>query len=252
MGKMTRVSIITPYWNTTQELYGRSFDSIVKQTSQDFEWILVDDGSDNIFWNYDELPVHAIRLEQNYGASVARNVGFQISSGDIITYLDMGDELAPDRVENLIKLFDDYKLEMLFCNYDIVDNNYMFRVDHFKMFDKVHPYDYLDNLQKTNISIPLGVAHTRKPFVECGGFQRGIVCGEDGILWRRMIDKIGTNRSKIMFSDSVAGTYYVSENGQSRTQRRPEMGGFAIEPDKNGKELDESWFSTFLSNDWFE
>lgn len=246
---MPRVSIITPFYNVADELFERSNASILGQSSDDYEWILVDDGSDNSYSHWCD-----VRLDRNYGASVARNVGFQISSGDIIAYLDMGDELAPDRVENLIKLFDEYKVELLFSNYNLIDHNYMFRVDHFSMFDKTHPYDYLNHLQKNNISIPLGVAHTRKPFVECGGFQRGIVCGEDGILWRRMVNKIGTNRSAIMFSDVVAGTYYVSENGQSRTQRRPKMGGFAFDGSKNdnGKYLDKDWFETFSSEGYYE
>jgi glycosyltransferase involved in cell wall biosynthesis len=244
-----RVSIITPFYNISHEQFWKSHNSIMAQTSKDFEWILVNDGSDNSDCAH---PDYDILLERNYGASVARNVGFQISSGDIITYLDMGDELAPDRVETLIDLFDEHRLNMLFSNYDIIDHNYMFRVDHFRMFDKVHPSDYLNSLQKNNISIPLGVAHTRKPFVEAGGFQRGIVCGEDGILWRRMIDKIPHN--SILFSDAVAGTYYVSESGQSRTQRRPDMGGFAFDGNlkDNGKYLDKNWYETYSSEGYYD
>lgn len=247
---MTRVSIITPTYNNILPDYSKSRESLDSQTCGDFEWIVVDDGSDNFFHTpYD------IRLDKNYGASVARNAGFQIASGDIITYLDMGDELALDRVANLISLFDQYKLELLFCAYDMVQNGQRYRFDHFNFLGK-NPYptafDYVQLLQKQNISIPLGVAHTRRPFVQAGGFQRGIVCGEDGILWRRMLKFIEPDKS--MFSDSVAGTYYISENGQSRTQRRPEMGGFAFDGSKNdnGTYLDKEWFETFSSEGHYE
>src|SRR5574339_253013 len=108
---MTKVSIITPVFNSSYENCLRSEASILSQTSKDFEWIIVDDGSTEWHGTYD------IRLDKNYGPSVARNAGFQISSGDIITYLDMGDELAPDRVESIIKNFTSYDVEIVFCGY---------------------------------------------------------------------------------------------------------------------------------------
>jgi glycosyltransferase involved in cell wall biosynthesis len=240
--KMTRVSIITPSYNIEGEQFVRSRESIDNQTNNDFEWIIVDDGSGaNPYYR-------SITLENNYGPSVARNVGFQISSGDIITYLDMGDELYPDRVENLIKLYDQYDIEICFSGYDIVQGEIRQRFDHFNHIGKTHSaYDYIKLLKNQNISIPMGVSHKRKPFVEVGGFQRGIVCGEDGVLWRRMVDKILP--AKVMFTDAIVGTYYISQHGQSRTQRRFEMGGFAIDGElmDNGRYLDNDWYETFNS-----
>ncbi len=246
---MPRVSIITPVYNAANDLFDRTIKSIESQTSNDFEWIVVDDGSDpNIYTRWRD-----VRLEGNYGASVARNVGFQISSGDIITYLDMGDELDLSRVENLIKLYDSYKVELSFCGYNIVQGSLTYPFSPFDWIGKtMSAIDYVQLLRTQNISIPMGVSHTRKPFVECGGFQRGIVCGEDGILWRRMLDKVASDR--IIISDDVAGTYFISETGQSRTQRRPEMGGFAFNGDlkDNGKYLDESWYRTYSSEGLYE
>lgn len=251
---MTRVSVLTPFYNITQEQWQISANSINNQTNRDFEWVLVNDGSDDPNRFHPDCDV---LLERNYGPGVARNVAFQISSGDIITYLDMGDVLYPNRVENLIKLFDTYKVQLIFSAYDIDSGQgepYIF--DHFNWIGK-HPkyptaFEYAQLLEKQNISVPLGVAHKRKPFVEAGGFQRGIVCGEDGILWRRMIEKIPVNQC--MFSDDRAGRYFISENGQSRTQRRFEMGGFAFDGNKkdNGKYLDKEWFENYLSKEYYD
>ena len=244
---MTKVSIITPVYNSSYESCLRSEGSILNQTSKDFEWIIVDDGSTE--WN----GTYDVRLDRNYGPSVARNAGFQISSGNIITYLDMGDELSPDRVKDIIELHEKHDIEILFCAYDISQGNVRQRFDHFNYIGKTHSaYDYIKILKNQNIAIPLGVSHTRKTFVEVGGFQRGIVCGEDGILWRRMVDKI--HPEKILFSDAWAGTYYVSEVGQSRTQRRFEMGGFAINGDlmDNGRYLDNDWYRTFSSKGLYD
>lgn len=250
---MTRVSVITPVYNATEEQYQRTTDSLNYQipSNNTWEWVVVDDGSDPQFKYWAD-----VRLSRNYGVSVARNIGFQISSGDIITYLDMGDELAPNRIENLIKLFEGNKFDLVFSAYEIIQDGQPFRFDHFNFIGR-HPnfptaFEYLELLQHQNISIPLGVAHTRYPFVLEGGFQRGIVCGEDGILWRRMIADIP--RDRILFSDDVAGSYYVSSNGQSRTQRRPEMGGFAFDGNRkdNGKYLDDQWYSQFNSKGLYD
>lgn len=246
---MARISVITPFYNPTLDDWNRSSRSILDQTNKDFEWILVNDGSTDL-----EIPFdYDVSLERNYGPSVARNIGFQISSGDVITYLDMGDELAPDRVEHLIKLFDSYRIQLSFSGYNIVQGNNEQTFNPFNWVgNTMSAVDYINLLKKQNISIPMGVAHTRKPFVEVGGFQRGIVCGEDGILWRRMVDKILP--TEIMITDDVAGTYFISENGQSRSQRRFEMGGFAFDGSRNdnGRYLDEDWFREYRSDSYYE
>lgn len=246
---MTKVSIITPFYNPEQSQYVRSAESINHQTDRDFEWILVNDGS-----TIDSVPVCDVTLSRNYGPSVARNAGFQISSGDIITYLDMGDELSPTRVEELIKLYNNHDIEISFCGYNMLyPNNTIDRFNPFNFIGRTHSaYDYILLLKNQNISIPLGVAHTRKVFIEVGGFQRGIVCGEDGVLWRRMVDRI--HPQKVMFTDDIAGNYYISTEGQSRTQRRFEMGGFAINGElmDNGRYLDNHWFRRFTSEGYYD
>lgn len=248
---MPTVSIITPVYNPVREFWERSKNSILNQTEKDFEWILVDDGSsEGLEIEYDVV------LSRNFGPSVARNCGVQISSGKIITYLDLGDELDPRRVENLIDTFGKWKLDILFSAYDIVEQGFTHRFDHFTWLGKSPRFPdaitYLHLLEKRNIAIPLGVAHTRKPFIEVGGFQRGIVCGEDGILWRRMVNRI--HKDRILFSDDFAGTYHVNPNGQSRTQKRFEMGGFAFDGrmNDNGKYLDEKWFNTYSSEELYD
>lgn len=247
---MIEVSVITPAYKVTEEQYARSFDSIEKQTNGNFEWIVVADGE-----NPDEFFQHwaDVRIENNFGPSVARNIGFQISSGRIITYLDMGDELAPDRIENIINLFEHYKIDLMFSAYYINPPNQLF--DHHNWIGtKNFPtaFEYIQVLEHQNISIPMGVAHTRWPFVLNGGFQRGIVCGEDGILWRRMLNDVP--KTQILFSNDVAGTYHINPNGQSRTQRRFDMGGFAFDGslNDNGKYLDKEWYATFRSNEHYD
>ena len=247
-----KVSIITPAYFPTWEEYINTKESIDRQTNKNFEWIIVSDGDMGFFKNHEYDYDSDILLKENYGPSVARNLAFQISTGDIITYVDMGDILNEDRIDSIIKMFTKYDIELLFSSYGIGypdGNGHIF--NHFDFIgNTLSAFDYIKLLEKQNISTPLGVAHTRKPFVEVGGFQRGIVCGEDGVLWRRMWQHI--NPHKILFSDQLAGTYFIKEDSQARTQRRFSMGGFAIGPDKNGSELDNNWFKNYNSKDLFD
>jgi glycosyltransferase involved in cell wall biosynthesis len=246
---MPTVSVITPAYNNTDKQYDISLGSIESQTCKDFEWIVVGDGCiGNKFQHWTD-----VRTEKNYGPSVARNLGFQISSGKIITYLDMGDELDHHRIKNLITLFETYHSDLIFSAYYIDPPMEFF--DHFTWLGTQHfptAFEYIQILERQNISIPLGVAHTRRPFVLNGGFQRGIVCGEDGILWRRMLKSIP--QGNVLFSNDVAGIYHINPNGQSRTQRRFEMGGFAFDGSKNdnGQYLDKEWYATFGSEGLYD
>jgi glycosyltransferase involved in cell wall biosynthesis len=242
------ISIITPVFSDKK--LKKLANSISNQTNKNFEWILVVDTVNlNLSWCkkcHDRVKI--IHLKDNYGPSVARNVGFMVSDGDIIAYADADDELMDYRVEQISRGFLDYPdARILFTGYIIKNGK-----DESEFI--IRP-QYLPELENQNICIPLGVAHTRELFIKAGMFQRGIVCGEDGILWRRMYQIIDDTR-EILINHSVAGIYTVNETGQSRTQRRFEQGGFAFD-NKNpmgshGQYLDEGWFTTFQSVPLFD
>jgi glycosyltransferase involved in cell wall biosynthesis len=254
-----KVSILTPINLDKSVLHTRCIESIANQTSKDFEWVLIFDGRTIIPESdlaiLDRVNAKWAMTGGNYGPSVARNIGFQISDGDIITYLDSDDELSPVRVETLLSIFEKNPMTKLcFSPYMISPENYT--VNHQMYKDGLGyktDYEYARELLKTqNISIPMGVAHTRDVFALEFGFQRGIVCGEDGILWRRIVDDLFPEG--VILAGSVAGTYHVNPNGQSRTQRRFQMGGFAFDGSKhdNGKYLDKDWYATVSSVNLFD
>lgn len=254
-----KVSIITPINLDKSTLENRCIKSIASQTNKNFEWVLVFDGQSAIPEDISILGKVNARWAmtgKNYGPSVARNIGFEISDGDVITYLDSDDELSPNRVQDIIEIFSGTTRKLVFSDYMIREPEFehVFSHLHYKhSLGFVSDFDYVHTLlQKQNISIPMGVAHTRDIFKLEGGFQRGIVCGEDGILWRRMMDDLFPEA--VYLSNVYAGTYYVNPSGQSRTQKRFEMGGFAFDGSKgdNGKYLDKDWYATFNSVNLFD
>lgn len=90
-----RVSIIVPTYNR-EKVIGRALQSILRQTYESYEIIVVDDGSvdhtQDIVEQIADDRIRYIRLEQNQGAGHARNVGIQESKYDYIAFLDSDDE----------------------------------------------------------------------------------------------------------------------------------------------------------------
>ena len=102
---MPEVSIIVPVYKVEPYLR-RCVDSILAQTFQDFELILVDDGSpDHSGAICDEYAAFDSRISvvhtQNKGASAARNTGLSLAKGKYIMFCDSDDAVSPMWIERL-------------------------------------------------------------------------------------------------------------------------------------------------------
>ena len=97
---MSKVSIIIPVYNAEKTLC-RCLDSLVVQTYEDVEIILVNDGSvdssRNICETYRDKYSQIILINQeNAGPATARNVGIDSASGKYISFVD-ADDYIPDK-----------------------------------------------------------------------------------------------------------------------------------------------------------
>jgi len=121
---MYLVSIITPLYNA--ELFiSETIDSVLNQTYIDWEYILVDDcSSDNtvnlIKEKYSsDHRIKIIRATENGGAGIARNLGLDIASGNLIAFLDADDLWKPEKLAKQVAL-------MRINNSAIVHTSYAF------------------------------------------------------------------------------------------------------------------------------
>ena len=100
------VSIILPTYNR-EALLARAIDSVLDQTRQDFELIVVDDGStdgtaDAMAHRVDPR-IRFLQLEKNRGAGAARNVGIRQATGRYLAFQDSDDEWAPKKLEKQLQ-----------------------------------------------------------------------------------------------------------------------------------------------------
>ncbi len=104
---MCEVSVVIPSYNASPTIQ-RAVESVMRQTFDDLEIIVVDDGSDDdtvdiIQENYED-QVLLITHDINRGAAAARNTGINAASGDYIAFLDADDIYKPTKIQDQYEL----------------------------------------------------------------------------------------------------------------------------------------------------
>ena len=104
-----KVSVIIPVFNRP-EAVRRAIDSVLTQTCQDFEIIVVDDASTDatpaVVAAFTDPRVRLFRHERNRGGSAARNTGIRASSAPYVAFLDSDDEWLPTKLERQLAVFE--------------------------------------------------------------------------------------------------------------------------------------------------
>ena len=119
------VSIIVPTYNRSKLLI-KTIDSIFNQSYDNFELIVVSDGSNDDtkekLSQIKDKRLNFIQLKKNYGyPAKARNEGIKNSNGSLIAFCDDDDLWEKDKLKRQIKIYND-GYNFIFTNYNIIDN----------------------------------------------------------------------------------------------------------------------------------
>ena len=104
---MPRISVIIPAYNRPQ-LLSAAISSVLQQTFQDIEIIIVDDGSREDIESIipaAKVPI-AYHRQPNQGAAAARNLGLTHAHGEFVAFLDSDDLWLPSKLEIQLAAFD--------------------------------------------------------------------------------------------------------------------------------------------------
>lgn len=121
------ISILVPVYNT-EKYISQCLDSIISQTYNNFEVIIVDDGStDQSGTICDEYASKDERFkvvhQKNSGVAMARIAAFESCHGKYITFIDSDDFVSSDYLEKLVKYMIEDDADMVSCEYNRVRNN---------------------------------------------------------------------------------------------------------------------------------
>lgn len=123
--KEPKLSIILPVYNTEAYLE-KCLDSILKNTFQDFELIIVNDGSpdnsEDIILKYIEKYKEKIVYikKENGGLSDARNTGLSIAKGKYISFVDSDDYIEKNMYEEIFNILKDSPFDIVACDVNLV------------------------------------------------------------------------------------------------------------------------------------
>ena len=114
-----RVSIIVPMFNV-EKYIETCIESILRQTLQDFELILIDDCSTDrtieIVQRYDDSRIKLFKQIKNSGESDSRNFGLKVASGKYVYFMDHDDAIIPDTLEILYNAAEESQSEVVCMN----------------------------------------------------------------------------------------------------------------------------------------
>lgn len=182
------VSIITPTYNCAKFI-ARTLDSVIAQTYQNWEMIIVDDrSSDNTREIVEEYMARDSRikyhlLSENSGAAVARTEAMKMASGSYMAFLDSDDLWMPEKLERQIKWMN--------------DNGYAFSCTAYEQIDEDdNPLKrIIKTVKKTNynrllLDCPVGNSTVVYDVEKMGKFEvPNIRKRNDDALWLQMLKK---------------------------------------------------------------
>lgn len=222
-------SVVIPLYNK-EKCIAYTLESVLKQTDQNFEIIIVDDGSTDksvdIVKSFHDKRIH-LYCQKNAGVSAARNRGIEKSKYELIAFLDADDEWLPNHLQELGSLTDKFSDHQVFAtNYMMIENGNekKFPIDTGTLClaqSKGTLSHYFDVAVKT--SPPLwtsAICVKKRTILDVGAFPVGIHLGEDLIVWARLASNF-----QIAYSKDISAIYHLDKNESSVSRQK--------EPDSN-------------------
>lgn len=120
------VSILTPSFNSARYI-GQAIESVQRQTLENWEMIIVDDGSNDTTLDVvraaaeSDTRIRFYMQDRNMGAGPARNRALEMSQGRFIAYLDADDLWHPSKLRTQIDFMTSNGLGFTCCSYQVVD-----------------------------------------------------------------------------------------------------------------------------------
>ncbi len=183
------ISVVIPLYNKGRYVK-RTIDSVLSQEFQDFEVIVVDDGSTDdgpeIVKQFDDRRIRIV-TQENAGVSAARNRGIQEAQADLIAFLDADDEWLPDFIETVVGLAERFPDAGAYATgYRMLKGGEHVYRNMTIRGGREKCGCYFDLLRKGIVISASSVAVRRSVFDRVAGFRVGYQLGEDLDMWFRI------------------------------------------------------------------
>lgn len=218
---LPEVSVIIPAYNHA-DLLPRTIKSVLDQTFQDFELLVVDDGSTD---NTDEVVEGFSRIDSRVayvwqknsgGPAGPRNAGIEKSKGKYVAFLDHDDEWMTNKLAKQVRLFEESPVETGFvaCDYYVMAGLKGETKSEYRLPAFAGGTAFGSILRRDFIKTASVVVVRKNVLDDVGGFDEQLKCGEDTDLWLRISEKYGF----ATVGEFLATYYAYSGNTTLRTR----------------------------------
>ncbi len=184
------VSVIVPTYNRPDMLMA-TLESVLNQTYQPFEIIVVNDGGlevENIAgWLNRQGNITYVRHDRNRGLAAARNTGIKLARGKYLAYLDDDDLFYPEHLETLVAALEGSHYRVAYTDahraHQVQEHGRYATVERDLPFS--HDF-HRDSLLVANQFPVLCLMHQKACLEEAGTFDESLTTHEDWDLWIRM------------------------------------------------------------------
>ncbi len=230
-----KVSIIVPSYKRTKDLFSRAIESLLNQSYENIEVVVVDDNAKPEHIDYrialqeyietlNNDKIIYIQNQENLGGALSRNVGIEKATGEYITFLDDDDRYLENKVKNQLEYMSNNDLEMSFTNIVICngddkvvdyrehskiksfDNDYLLRYHMTRQITATNTFMYKkEAIIKIGcfVKVPVGQEFYLMTNTIKGNLKIGYANFNDVILYRQGQECISNGSNKINGEKSV-------------------------------------------------
>lgn len=204
------VSVVIPLYNK-EHYISEAIESVLAQTVQDFELIIVDggstDGSLDIVARYTDPRITCFR-QAGKGVSTARNQGVERARSELIAFLDADDEWYPDFLDTILKLRQDYPAAGMYgTGYAVYSDGKLLRniVHTPELGERLFLSYFREYLSAGHpIIITSGFAAPKRVLQDVGGYPELLRVGEDHELYGKI-----ALRYPVAYSSKICSRYNI-------------------------------------------
>lgn len=225
------ISVIIPAYNA-EKYISKSIESIRKNTYENLEIIIVNDGSkDNTRGIVEAISDSRIRLinQENGGVSKARNTGLDNAKGEYIAFVDSDDYVSSDYFETLLAACQESGADIAACRHICVDTKGNLLVDPYPSAKEPLAVT-AQELANRYFHLETGIINScctklyKKTLIGTTRFSTTLKWGEDASFNLECFPKMGH-----MYVLPQKNYFYVLYDGQTTTKKMPGYGQMLLE-----------------------
>ena len=213
------INYIIPTFNRGN-LIENSIKSVLNQTLNNIEILIIDDGSTdntrNIIKNIDDKRIKYIKLGENKGASNARNVGIKKAKGEYIAFQDSDDIFYPHKLEKQLKNLNNKNSSLDFCKMKVfINDTYYYFIPRNTTDKRLRNRSIFEELISYGNFISTQAILAKKKILQKFWFDQDFPRLQDYDLLLRMVKKI-----KISYTREVLVDMHIQNDSISKSKEK--------------------------------